>query len=73
MRGGAAEQDADEILLIYREEQYGMNTTLKGIAEIIIAGRSNGPTGEAMFVVLGRVREAPEELPAGICAGGVFR
>jgi len=39
---GAIEQDADMILLIYREEVYDKNTTKKGIAEIDLAKHRNG-------------------------------
>ena len=42
---GAIEQDADIILLIYREEVYEKNTTQKGIAEIHIAKHRNGEIG----------------------------
>ena len=42
---GAIEQDADLILLIYREEVYDKNTTKRGIAEIDLAKHRNGETG----------------------------
>ncbi len=50
---GAIEQDADLILLVYREEYYEENTTRRGIADIIIAKQRNGPTGEVELTFLG--------------------
>jgi replicative DNA helicase len=51
---GGIEQDADVILLIYREDQYDPNTTRKGIADIIIAKQRNGPTGDIQLTFLGQ-------------------
>ncbi len=50
---GAIEQDADVIMLIYREEVYEPSTTRKGIADIIIAKQRNGPTGDVQLTFLG--------------------
>ena len=46
---GALEQDADVVIMIFREEMYKADKTEKaesdGIAELIIAKQRNGPTG----------------------------
>jgi replicative DNA helicase len=51
---GAIEQDADLIMMIYREEVYDPNTTRKGIADIIIAKQRNGPIGDVQLTFLGK-------------------
>lgn len=43
---GAIEQDADLVILLYRDEFYNENSPEKGIARIIIAKQRNGPTGQ---------------------------
>jgi replicative DNA helicase len=50
---GAIEQDADLILLIYRDEVYDQSSTRRGIADIIIAKQRNGPVGEVELTFLG--------------------
>lgn len=42
---GAIEQDADVILLLYRDEYYHIDTPKKGIAEVIVAKQRRGATG----------------------------
>ncbi|PZO08919.1 MAG: replicative DNA helicase [Leptolyngbya foveolarum] len=42
---GCIEQDADLILMLYREEYYDPDTPDKGIAEVILTKHRNGPTG----------------------------
>jgi replicative DNA helicase len=69
---GAIEQDADVILLIYREEVYDQNTTRKGIADIIIAKQRNGPTGEVHVTFLGEYTRF-ENLVSESYGEGVFR
>ncbi len=44
---GAIEQDADMVMLLYREEYYDRdNDDVKGLADIIVAKNRNGPTGD---------------------------
>ncbi|HMK86451.1 MAG TPA: replicative DNA helicase [Steroidobacteraceae bacterium] len=69
---GALEQDADVILLIYREEVYDPNTTRKGIADIIVAKQRNGPTGEVQLTFLGQYTKFENYVPESY-AEGVFR
>ncbi len=42
---GAIEQDADVVLLLYRDFYYTGNEDTKGITEVIVAKHRNGPTG----------------------------
>lgn len=39
------EQDADIVMMLYRDEYYSPDTPDRGIAEVIIAKHRNGPTG----------------------------
>jgi replicative DNA helicase len=41
---GALEQDADVVILIYREEVYKPNDENQGVAQLIVAKQRNGPT-----------------------------
>jgi replicative DNA helicase len=67
---GALEQDADVIMMIYREEVYEVNTPRKGIADVIIAKQRNGPTGEVQMTFLGAFTKfenfAPETYGEGV-------
>ena len=42
---GAIEQDADVVLMLFREDYYNPTDENKGIAEVLIAKQRNGPTG----------------------------
>jgi replicative DNA helicase len=67
---GALEQDADMILLIYREEVYDKNTTKKGIAEIDLAKHRNGEIGTFLLTFQGQytrfVNFAPDSYGEGV-------
>lgn len=41
---GSIEQDADNIVFIYREDYYKHDSTERGVAELIVAKQRNGPT-----------------------------
>jgi len=43
---GAIEQDADMVLMLYRDEYYDPDTDRKGTADILIRKNRNGVTGE---------------------------
>jgi replicative DNA helicase len=49
---GSLEQDADVVIMLYREEMYERDTERKGIADVIIAKQRNGPTGDFEIVFL---------------------
>jgi replicative DNA helicase len=51
---GSLEQDADIILLIYREEVYDRNTTKKGMAEIDLVKHRNGEIGTFLLTFQGQ-------------------
>jgi replicative DNA helicase len=42
---GSTEQDADLIMMIYRDDYYNPNSSEAGVAEIILTKHRNGPTG----------------------------
>ena len=67
---GAIEQDADVIMLIYREEVYEPDTPRKGIADIIVAKQRNGPTGEVHLTFLGKYTRFENMASGGYDYGG---
>jgi replicative DNA helicase len=52
---GAIEQDADIVLLLYREEYYKRSDENRGKAEIICAKQRNGPTGAVTLQFFGSI------------------
>ncbi len=61
---GSIEQDADVIMMLYREDYYDReNSDSKGQAEVIIAKQRNGPTGTVKLrweAAIGRFSDAEE-------------
>ncbi len=49
---GAIEQDADVVLMLFREDYYNPTDENKGIAELIIAKQRNGPTGSVKLAFI---------------------
>ena len=49
---GAIEQDADVVMLLFREEYYNPTEQNKGLAEVIIAKQRNGPVGTKKLTFL---------------------
>ena len=60
---GAIEQDADMILLIYREEVYDRQTTKKGIAEIDLVKHRNGEIGTFVLTFQGQFTRFANYVP----------
>lgn len=76
---GAIEQDADAVLMLYREDYYDPDTDRKGLADILIRKHRNGPIGRVELVFkseqtrfydidrihrgLGLAHEVPEHSP----------
>ena len=69
---GSIEQDADMILLIYREEVYDRNTTRKGIAEIDLVKHRNGEIGTFVLTFQGQYTRFANYAPDAY-AEGVLR
>lgn len=69
---GAIEQDADLIIMIYREEVYNQDTPRKGIADIIIAKQRNGPIGDVQLTFLGKYTKFENFVPESY-ADGLYR
>ncbi len=67
---GAIEQDADMILLIYREEVYDKNTPKRGMAEIDLAKHRNGEIGTFVLTFQGQYSRfanyAPDSYSEGV-------
>ena len=66
---GAIEQDADVILMMYRDDYYHKDSPEKGIAEIIIGKQRMGETGAIKVIFQGefsRFRNLSSEAKANL-------
>jgi replicative DNA helicase len=70
---GAIEQDADIIMMIYRDEVYNKETPRKGIADIIITKQRNGPIGEVELTFLGKYTKFENYAPETAYMDGPFQ
>ncbi|MCX8016573.1 MAG: replicative DNA helicase [Rhodocyclaceae bacterium] len=52
---GSLEQDADQVLFIYRDDYYNKDSAERGMAEVIIAKNRNGPVGVIKLAFLGHL------------------
>lgn len=64
---GAIEQDADVILMLYRDQVYNPDSPDRGTAEIIIGKQRNGETGSVRVAFEGEFQRF-SDLPAGYVA-----
>ena len=61
---GSIEQDADIVLMLYRDEYYNKSSPRKGEADFIIGKNRSGSTGEIKMIFAGeyqRFREKKED------------
>jgi replicative DNA helicase len=50
---GAIEQDADLVLMIYRDDYYNPDSEEKGVAEVLVAKNRHGPTDRVKLTFRG--------------------
>jgi replicative DNA helicase len=60
---GAIEQDADVILMLYRDEVYNLDSPDKGTAELIIGKQRNGETGIVRLAFIGEHQKFADMAP----------
>ncbi|MDP9651936.1 replicative DNA helicase [Paraburkholderia caledonica] len=65
---GAIEQDADIILMLYRDEVYNPDTPDRGTAEIIVGKQRNGETGPVRVAFIGEQQKFCDLAPGYVAA-----
>lgn len=54
---GAIEQDADSVMMLYRDEYYDPDTDRKGTADVLVRKNRNGQVGEVELVFKGEIQK----------------
>jgi len=62
---GAIEQDADVVLMIYRDDYYNDDSEAKGVAELNVAKHRNGPTDRVKLTFMGTYAKFGNLAPDG--------
>ena len=64
---GAIEQDADLVLMIYRDDYYNPdNSDEKGVAEVLVAKNRHGPTDRVKLTFRGSLRQVRQPRTRGL-------
>lgn len=67
---GSLEQDADLVLMVYRDEVYDADSKDRGIAEVLIEKQRNGPLGVVKLAFLGEFCKFDNLSDASFAGGG---
>lgn len=51
---GGIEQDGDKVIMLYRDEYYNLDSSERGICEVIVAKHRDGPTGTVKMLFDGQ-------------------
>jgi replicative DNA helicase len=62
---GAIEQDADVVMMLYRDDYYNRNSTEPNTCEIIVGKQRNGPTGDVKLTFLKDFMRFENHAPTG--------
>jgi replicative DNA helicase len=54
---GQIEQDADVVMMLYRDDYYNAETEKKGVLEILVPKNRNGPTGKVEVAYLRHIQK----------------
>ncbi|MBS8121672.1 replicative DNA helicase [Candidatus Vampirococcus lugosii] len=60
---GAIEQDADAVMMLFREEYYDPDTDRPGTADVLLRKNRNGPTGEVELSFVNEIMKFYDKVP----------